>query len=376
MLDASTLFYSTVESPTLLAELELAVALREQIKAARQTIRDLLRVRLPVMLRAHGCEEAAVTPRFHLQGSGSYGTLNSPAQRGQQADIDEGTYLPVDLLQGIGTPRQASGVYFRSMELSLVSLETTHRWKLDRSKNTCVRVILNELIHVDLPLYVIPKDQFVKMAKSASGGLATVTLDAYGLDDDLADVWESLPLDKVMLAQRDGTWRVSDARPVRLWFLAAVDHHGEQLSRAVRYIKALRDWYWLTDGPSSLLLMAAVVRIFTKAERRDDLALLDVLERLPAELKSGVAHPTDPSESLTDRYGTARVDEAASRFETTARDIRSVLGGACAKTACSELIQPHGSCSIGAFTARQPRGDADVEEHAALAATERVEQAE
>ena len=61
--------------------------------------------------------------------------------------------------------------------------------------------------------------------------------------------------------------------------------------------------------------MAAAVPLFEKRDRRDDLALLDVVAALPAKLRDGVNNPVDDSESLTKRLGKERVEEAARQFE-------------------------------------------------------------
>jgi hypothetical protein len=63
----------------------------------------------------------------------------------------------------------------------------------------------------------------------------------------------------------------------------------------VRYLKAYRDWTWPSGGPSSILLMAAAAPLFFKQDRRDDQALLEVVNGLPAVLRNGVEQQTATS---------------------------------------------------------------------------------
>lgn len=343
MLNANSLFNSSVDDPTFLHRIDVSKALAESIKEARRIICDWLRMHLPRGLIELGYPEAAVTPRFFIQGSASYRTLNGPAWPGQQVDLDIGVYLPLSGLMTTGTPRQASSVFFAAMELALAPLMGTQKWKLDLSKPTCVRVIIHNLAHIDLPLYVIPDEEFVKlsMAQRVDHVGAEALRDEMWLESE--DLWENLPVDHVHLAHRTENWKKSDARPVKTWFEDAVARFGEQLRRVVRYVKALRDHLWSEGGgPSSLLLTTATVAVFQQRERRDDLAVLNVLGALPNCLRNGVAHPVDADESLTSRLGQEGVWEAASRFDRHALAVRVALAGSCARTACSVLVDQFG----------------------------------
>ncbi|MFU1942736.1 hypothetical protein ACLQ8Z_23120, partial [Bordetella hinzii] len=114
-------------------------------------------------------------------------------------------------------------------------------------------------------------------------------------------------------------------RPVKRWFLGEVERHGEQFRRVVRYLKAFRDWQWVQGGPSSILLMAAAAPLFDSRDRRDDLALLDLLDSLPGALREGVLCPTDPNESLTERLGAPGVEDAAQKLEQLERSLRGAI---------------------------------------------------
>jgi hypothetical protein len=148
------------------------------------------------------------------------------------------------------------------------------------------------------------------------------------------DAWSALPKDKVLLAHGVDDWVASDPRPIKAWFLNEVEEKGEQFQRVVRYLKAFRDWHWPTKGPSSILLMAAAAPLFEKRERRDDLALLDVVSALPDRLRDGVSNPVESSESFTARLGKDGVEEAAKAFEALEVALRGSIDASNAAQAC------------------------------------------
>ena len=195
--------------------------------------------------------------------------------------------------------------------------------------------------HIDIPLYAIPDDEFLELKAS---------MERYGYDSlsealNMAerDVWTALPTDKVLLAHREKDWMTSDPRPVKEWFLGEVEARGEQFRRVVRYLKAFRDWRWCNGGPSSILLMAAAAPLFEKRDRRDDLALLDVVAALPARLRGGVKNPVEESESLTERLGEAGVKEAAMAFENFEKVLRGAIHADNPSQACTWMRQEFGS---------------------------------
>lgn len=101
----------------------------------------------------------------------------------------------------------------------------------------------------------------------------------------------ALPTDKVLLAHRTENWLKSDPRAMNDWFVQEIEDKGKQFRRVVRYLKAFRDMQWPERGPSSILLMAASALVFEGRHARDDLALVDVLEKLPGVLREGVTSP-------------------------------------------------------------------------------------
>jgi len=142
------------------------------------------------------------------------------------------------------------------------------------------------------------------------------------------DAWFALPKNLVLLAHRVEGWKASDPRLIKDWFIDKVEEHGEQLRRVVRYLKAYRDHQWKKGGPSSILLMVATESVFEKRDRRDDMALLDVVRKLPDVLRGGVENPTDTNESLTDRITPEEIEQIAKQYESLCKHLSGSLQAA------------------------------------------------
>lgn len=334
MLNLSPLFFTSVDDESCMHEaLDLTSRQRTWIASVRSEVRDCLRTGIPRVLREHGYTKDTPQPRFFTQGSWAYKTLNSPAQIPQQADVDDGCYLPMSFISQTKRPSTAASVFFAAAEEALENLVKDNLWKLVTDKPTCIRVVISATAHIDIPLYAIPDEEFETLTKAS--------MERYGYDSlteavNMAeqDAWTALPADKVLLAHRECNWMASDPRPVKEWFLAEVDAKGEQLRRVVRYLKAFRDWKWSSGGPASILLMAAAAPLFEKRDRRDDLALLDVVTALPAQLRAGVSNPVETSESLTERLGNAGVEDAAKAFREFEKVLRNAIGADSPSQAC------------------------------------------
>ena len=343
MLNLSPLFFTTVDDESCMHdELDLTPQQCAWIASARTEVRDCLRTGIPRVLKANGYMESVLRPRFFTQGSWAYKTLNSPAQSPQQADVDDGCYLPMSFISQTKRPSTAATVFFAAAEEALKPLIEEKQWRLVTEKSTCIRIVIANYAHIDIPLYAIPDEDFVTLAKAS--------MEIYGYDSlteavNMAerDAWIALPRDKVLLAHRECNWMSSDPRPVKEWFLGEVEAKGEQFRRVVRYLKAFRDWKWPSGGPASILLMAAAAPLFEKRDRRDDLALLDVVAALPARLRAGVSNPVDESESLTERLGEADVEEAAKAFEEFEKVLRGATDAASPSQACIWMRREFGS---------------------------------
>ena len=344
MLNLSPLFNTSEDEPNLLQALELTAAQRLQITVAKNEVRQCLKLGIPRVLVEQGYKGDIPQPRFFTQGSWAYKTLNSPAHLPpQQSDVDDGAYLPISFLKGSKKPSVASAIFFAAAEEALrklVEAKRSENWKLVTDKPTCIRIEISATAHIDIPLYSIPDDEYVTLEKAAT---------TYGFDSlteavnvRKADSWTTLPIGEVLLAHRENDWITSDPRPVKDWFVDQVEVKGEQLRRVVRYLKAFRDWQWKSGGPSSILLMAAAAPLFSKIDRRDDLALLEVLKGLPAALRNGVSNPVDEDETLSGRMTVGALEEAAKKFEMFENYLNGALNASDEATACNWMINMFG----------------------------------
>lgn len=344
MLDLSKLFHTETTDDCLLEALELTDVERAYIAAAKEDVRNCLRTGVPRVLRDMGYEGEVPKPRFFTQGSWAYKTLNAPAHiPPQQGDCDDGAYLPISFLKGTRRPSVASAVFFTAAETALEDLVKENQalgWKLIRDKDTCIRIQISTTAHIDIPLYSIPDEEFVTLAKAATRSGYMSFDEAFNARG--AESWADLPTDQVMLAHRRDDWVSSDPRPVKNWFVDQVTDKGEQLRRIVRYLKAYRDWQWKAGGPSSILLMAAATPLFTKVKGRDDLALLEVLKGLPDALREGVNNPVEESESLTARLSAEELEEAAEQFEKLESNLNGAVNASDPASACVWLRKMFG----------------------------------
>lgn len=347
MLNLSALFYTEVEfEPCLFVNLNLPEDDRANIAVAKNVVRMALRDGIPRVYADQGLPGKVPQPRFFTQGSWAYKTLNAPAQKPQQADVDDGCYLPLSFLTLTDSPSVAADVFFNVAEKALASLMEEKGWKLS-GKPTCIRVEISDLAHIDIPLYAIPDKEFETLVKAENLRRAALK-GIRNFAEAAMDSWDDLPTTKVLLAHREEGWMHSDPRPVKEWFVDQVETKGEQLRRIVRYIKAYRDWTWKAGGPSSILLMAAATPLFVKQDRRDDQALVDVVKQLPTALRKGVNNPVNPKESLTDRLRASNddldmVEQAAVQFEDMGRKLQAALDAGNAEQACTWLRGLFGS---------------------------------
>jgi len=94
----------------------------------------------------------------------------------------------------------------------------------------------------------------------------------------------------------------------------------------IRYIKGFRDQQWDEKGPSSILLMAAACPLFEFESKRDDQALLTVVEGIPKALRDGVLSPIDSNVFLTDALSGEDLEAAAEKFETFGQYLKACMG--------------------------------------------------
>lgn len=294
MLKLNKLLYYTADRRVFSDEIEPTDEQRKELTKAKNDIRDHLRV---------GISEATVTklgmprrvqPRFRTQGSWSYNTCIQPfAMPPQEMDWDFGVYLPVDVWEDKGPPHAMAKAYFVLVEGLLESLCEEKGWHLVPGKDTCIRVQVASWGHVDLPLYAAPAEQFVRIQERALAKSVTASVhDSVRLSESAEfgefpeQAWEEL--DDIMIACRSGEWIKSDPETVSRWFNDQVLVHTEQLRRVCRYVKAWRDKWWESGGPTSVSLMIAIAQEFDAKAGRDDRALEGAMRALAKALKGDI----------------------------------------------------------------------------------------
>ncbi len=292
MADVSKLLHTTTVDETFLVNLEADQSL---IRAARRKIRDRLREAFSrSSATTFGVE---VRCRFFTQGSGSYRTLNDPAwPPRQQKDLDDGCYLPLSFLKG-EKPSKAANLFFAFVDTVLKALAREEGWR-HVPKPTCVRLVVAQDAHVDVPLYAIPDAEFRLLEARAA-------LDSLHLARKaVPDTWERLPDDAVLLAHRENGWVRSDPRAISAWFIDAVKLYGERLRRDCRFLKAWRDHHQLDQANlTSIFIMACVWTAYEHIggpflPSREDERLLRIVDRMPAMIRGPMTIPACGTEDL------------------------------------------------------------------------------
>ncbi|WP_330214717.1 CBASS cGAMP synthase [Pseudomonas sp. AM8] len=337
----STLLFTTTEEDCFLDELNLAPDELARIDGARKDIREALKADLPRVLREKGLDGDICPPRFYIQGSRSYKTLNSPCTTPpQQSDIDDGVYLPLSVMREETSPKLAIALFFDAVVDVLDPICAERNWQTE-SKDTCVRVTISPYAHIDLPLYVIPDTLFL-LIKSNMENRGQVVFDS-AINSE-RDTWKTLPSDRILLADRNQGWRKSDPMAMKNWFKQECQDKGpDQLIRVVRYLKAFRDKQWEEKGPSSILLMAMACQLFESIDKRDDRALLNVVKGIPAALQNGVMSPIDPEASLTAHMPREAIADAVEKFQIFATHLEGAINSPDAETACVWLLRMLGN---------------------------------
>lgn len=326
----SPLLFTTTGEDCFLEELNLTPNELTEIDDARKDIREALKADLPRALREKGLEGEVCEPRFYIQGSRAYKTLNSPCTTPpQQSDIDDGVYLPLSVMREESSPKLAITLFFDAVIDVLQAMCAERGWNTE-SKDTCVRVTISPYAHIDLPLYVIPDTLFLLIKASMESRGHAVFDSAINSG---RDTWKTLPSDKILLADRKQGWRKSDPMAMKNWFKRECQEKGDQLIRVVRYLKAFRDKQWEDKGPSSILLMAAACPLYEYFDKRDDHALLNVVKGIPDALRKGVMSPIDPESSLTAHIPKEAIAEAVELFQVFANHLEGAIKATDAQTA-------------------------------------------
>lgn len=327
-------FYKSGSATCFLNRIEPTERLKETLVQGRKTIRDELRKEIQTYSETEDGGRGKIVPKFYTQGSWVYKTANAPCNTPpQQVDYDDGIYLPVSYHED-EMPKIAAKSYFNEVENVLRKLAKRKGWHLDTSKQTCTRVIISEEAHIDLPLYSIPNKEFelleeVVLAKTGAGR------------QYMDSSWKRVAEKKILLAKRDGTWQISDPRKLHDWFTDEVAQKGEQLRRMCRYLKAYRDFQWISSGPSSIFLMVCVTSLHTGNIERDDLRLLQILKGLPQFLEGAINNPTDKMEDLKGKQKESDLQKLKVGAEGFYSDLNKALNEDITIDEASRLIKRH-----------------------------------
>jgi hypothetical protein len=248
-------------------------------------------------------EFSQLSPRFWTQGSFKYDTLNRPFHPGQEMDIDDGTYMPMPIFES--EPKVGHSLLILLVDSSLQSLEKENQGWVFEEKKTCGRIkIAGDKTHIDVPMYAIPRDQFLEKEKAMKLAANRHLFASVGTEDAMLESYEDsyeVDTEHVNLALRDGDrkWLNSDPKIVEDWFDQSRVRIGNHLPKICRFMKAWRDAQWQVSGPSSICLMAAIVNILdSNAHSKDDLdvTMKIVANNLHQEFSKGVDSPDHTDE--------------------------------------------------------------------------------
>lgn len=310
---------------------------RTKLNGAKNDIRNRLRESFRAAgreLRDRNGKSISIVPKFRTQGSFAYETVNQPINPPvQQIDLDDGTYLPMSIMEDV-PPSMLSDMFFEFVDSVLFELAKERKWRLDVSKDTCSRLILDNECHIDVPLYAIPDNEHAVLeAMMKTAGYKSMA--SFAAHDELY-----IDPSRVYLAHRKKDWISSDPRKIHTWFLTEVENYGEQLRRMCRLIKAWRDCHEDLDGLTSILIMAAVWEVYDNCREfpiRDDHALLLVTEALPSIFAADIYNPAEPSERLSERVPVGVMQRAQSLMREFHEDLSISLSGVNEKDIVTRL---------------------------------------
>lgn len=291
-------------------------------------------------------------PKFASQGSFVYKTMNSPCQAPQQMDLDDGIYLPIDMFED--KPLIGKDLFFNYVDNTLLNLAKRKGWGFSDKKNTCARLIIDEVTHVDVPLYAVPKERHEAMFEKAA-------MNAFDSVSTNLDTRTRLEPNEVNLALRNAeSWTVSDPAVLNDYFKQNFKFYkelvgGEDVCRRVcRYLKAWRDQAFKSGGPSSVALMTCVVLSFQEMSKSrsmeklsDGDALLECVKRLPGQLLNGVPNDAEKGkgELLFPKKGMSKseVDEIYESAIVFHESLQSAISAKTKNDAIMKLQKSFGS---------------------------------
>lgn len=338
--NAHKLFHQAGDKPCFRCELVLTDAQERKLLDARRKIRAALRQGLSrawsylkpeeiAALRSVGVDAASVTfaPKFRTQGSWAYGTLNRPARKAQQLDLDDGMYVPMSIIGA--NPAIASNILFNIVDRIIAALCEAENWRHDDSKSICVRVEIDHEAHLDLNIYAIPDAKMVLLEKAMHTASA-YAMDAHSILAGPKDI--RLDPSEIYVAHRHDGWEQSDPLELEEWFVNAVDRHSgwTELKRITRYLKAWRDHHWQACQLSSIVLMVCAVQALDEANSppqpgRDDDGLLVVVRALADKLKVTVYNPVVEDRALNNHWTLTERNQFELKARAFANELNTAL---------------------------------------------------
>ena len=336
--DATPLLYKNSESDRFIDKLNISEDHEAIMLKARRLARNKIKSAFTkartddqILSNLNKDERSALQslePRFYPQGSYVYKTQNAPERRPQQVDLDDGAYLPIEIMRD--RPILNKNIFFKIVDSALEELAKEQGWQF-KKKDTCARLIITNEVHLDIPLYAIPKDRFIDLQK-AEGRTAKL--------DEAQKFTESKRLlseDEIYLARRDNEhWTKSDPMEIREWFLDSIKMHGEILRRVCRYLKTWRDVEWISGGPSSIALMICATEVFDNNHSgftNDSSAIAAVLKSLPDMLNNGIKNPKNQDELIFPRgHDENEIKNIVDKARIASNDILSVLNHGASAT--------------------------------------------
>jgi len=350
--NAHAIFNGLKSKPSYLAAITVDPEDRKALLNARGLIRSTLKAAFASIVHEEEYWELAyrsnvqksnrkvVVVKFMMQGSFAYKTLNAPAIQGQEIDLDDGMYVPVDFLQN-GRPALVAKTLFMFVEKALAPLCKAQGWRL-AEKPTCVRVIVGRASHIDIPIYSIPRAQFEELVEKS------LVADALSNRMVAASAMTRIPTDKVMLAMRDGDWVHSDPKALEDWVDERIEVYGEVYRRLCRFFKGWRDVTWLKSELSSICLMhvidIALERLnLEPVEHRDDEMILEVAKILPVILREEVCNPVIKGSCLNDWSPEVRAEIVKEAELLATRMVKALERSSTGSAVIVELIGGFGT---------------------------------
>jgi hypothetical protein len=323
-------------SESLLGNLDLPEHEEQALVDAAKEIRSVIVAGfadLREKVKRQRLEHEVPKPKFAIQGSYAYGTLNAPAYPPQQqVDIDLGIYLPFSALGNGQQPKTATGYYFDAVTQILEAHVQSKRnnWTIPKGENqkdNCVRVLLSEKTHIDIPLYAVPEGELHRITEEqlrvmkANEQLPEMIRDSEFFFDTSA--LEAVDPSVIHMAHRKKGWQPSDALAIRDWVKSHFRQMGSMIRPVNRFLKAWRDETWPNGGgPSSIFLLSHSLASFpsnTNGLSHCD-ALEAVINELPSVLDSPVLVPCptpedkDAKEDLRRRISDKEAEEYSRQF--------------------------------------------------------------